>query len=185
MPQIRETNYKKDTVYLYQFNRNSTVPTLSPFSLKTETWLRSHGIPYENRFVTSDRSSNGYLPFIELNGQIIEDSELIILKLSEYFKIEFLFRMKAVFGHFSADNFKVLLKKDLDALNDFLGSNDYFGGDRMNLTDCSVFGMLASTFYLPYWNVATEMLNDDYPNLVKFMEKIRKEIWINDFTKSQ
>lgn len=50
-----------------------------------------------------------------------------------YANFQFLFRMKAVFGHFSADNFKILLKKDLDALNDFLGSKDYFGGDRMNL----------------------------------------------------
>lgn len=44
---VHKTNYEKDVVYLYQFSRTPLLPSLSPYCLKVETWLRLAGIKYE------------------------------------------------------------------------------------------------------------------------------------------
>lgn len=44
---VHKTNYDKDVVYLYQFSRTPLLPSLSPYCLKVETWLRLAGIKYE------------------------------------------------------------------------------------------------------------------------------------------
>lgn len=44
---VHKTNYEKDVVYLYQFSRTPLLPSLSPYCLKVETWLRLAGIRYE------------------------------------------------------------------------------------------------------------------------------------------
>ncbi|XP_041987320.1 failed axon connections [Aricia agestis] len=83
-PNVHKINFEKDIVYLYQFSRTPLLPSISPYCLKVETWLRLAGIKYENvdhkaRF----RSKKGQLPFIELNGEEIADSAFIIKELSE------------------------------------------------------------------------------------------------------
>lgn len=44
---VHKSNYEKDIVYLYQFSRTPLLPSLSPFCLKVESWLRLAGIKYE------------------------------------------------------------------------------------------------------------------------------------------
>ncbi|KAL3285141.1 hypothetical protein HHI36_019262, partial [Cryptolaemus montrouzieri] len=44
---VHKTNYEKDIVYLYQFSRTPLLPSLSPYCLKVETWLRLAGVKYE------------------------------------------------------------------------------------------------------------------------------------------
>lgn len=44
---VHKTNFEKDVVYLYQFSRTPVLPSLSPYCLKVETWLRLAGIKYE------------------------------------------------------------------------------------------------------------------------------------------
>ncbi|XP_055923274.1 failed axon connections isoform X2 [Eupeodes corollae] len=80
---VHKANFEKDVIYLYQFSRTPLLPSLSPYCLKVETWLRMAGLKYENvdhkmRF----RSKKGQLPFIELNGEEIADSAIIIKELS-------------------------------------------------------------------------------------------------------
>lgn len=44
---VHHPDYEKDVVYLYQFPRTPLLPSLSPYGLKVETWLRLNGIKYE------------------------------------------------------------------------------------------------------------------------------------------
>ncbi|XP_031844228.1 failed axon connections isoform X2 [Nomia melanderi] len=83
---VHKTNFEKDIVYLYQFPRTPVLPSLSPYCLKVETWLRLNGIKYENvDHKVKFRSKKGGLPFIELNGEEIADSTIILRELSQKF----------------------------------------------------------------------------------------------------
>ncbi|XP_059055348.1 failed axon connections [Achroia grisella] len=81
---VHKINFEKDIVYLYQFSRTPLLPSISPYCLKVETWLRLAGIKYENvDHKAKFRSKKGQLPFVELNGEEIADSAFVIKELSE------------------------------------------------------------------------------------------------------
>ncbi|XP_025405499.1 failed axon connections [Sipha flava] len=83
---VKKQSFEKDVVYLYQFSRTPVIPSMSPYCLKVETWLRLAGLKYENvDHKMKHRSKKGQLPFIELNGEEIADSTLIIKELSQKF----------------------------------------------------------------------------------------------------
>merc|ERR1712242_621204 len=82
-------DFEEDTVYLFQFTRSPQIPSISPFCLKLESWLKLHGIKYQNvDHKCKHRSKKGMLPFIELNGEEIADSNMIIETLSKKFDKE-------------------------------------------------------------------------------------------------
>ncbi|XP_066597780.1 failed axon connections isoform X2 [Prorops nasuta] len=83
---VHKTNYEKDVVYLFQFSRTPLLPSASPYCLKVETWLRLNNIKYENvDHKMKFRSKKGQLPFVELNGEEIADSTIILRELSQKF----------------------------------------------------------------------------------------------------
>ncbi|MEO0375899.1 MAG: glutathione S-transferase family protein [Cyanobacteria bacterium P01_A01_bin.17] len=68
---------------LYQFEPAWGLPNASPFCMKLETYLRMAGIEYKSDTSADVRKApKGKLPYIEDNGQIIADSNLIL----EYLK---------------------------------------------------------------------------------------------------
>lgn len=81
--------WKKDVVYLHVFPRNmaKSVPNMSPYAMKLETWLRINNIPYEIVDFFG-MSSKGQSPFILFNEEEIPDTHFIIEYLSKYFKID-------------------------------------------------------------------------------------------------
>jgi len=88
-PTIHKLDFEKDVVYLYQFSRTGNIPSLSPFCLKVETWLRMAGIKYENvDHKMKFRSAKGQLPFVELNGEEIADSAVIIKEVGRNFNAD-------------------------------------------------------------------------------------------------
>lgn len=52
-----KTDFKKDVVYVYQFPRSLVIPSLSPYCLKLETWLRLADINYEVKVKSEDVDS--------------------------------------------------------------------------------------------------------------------------------
>lgn len=46
-PTVHRVNYEKDVIYLFQFSRTPLLPSVSPYCLKVETWLRLVGLKYE------------------------------------------------------------------------------------------------------------------------------------------
>ncbi|KAL3890845.1 hypothetical protein ACJMK2_003120 [Sinanodonta woodiana] len=73
-----------DTVVLHQFERSVFAPSLSPFAMKLETYLRMAEIPYTNVF-SRKFGPKGKIPWIELNGEVFADSSMIIEMLNQKF----------------------------------------------------------------------------------------------------
>lgn len=44
---VHKADFEKDIIYLYQFSRTPFLPSISPYCLKVETWLRLAGLKYE------------------------------------------------------------------------------------------------------------------------------------------
>jgi len=85
-PEVHKVDYEPEVVYLYQFSRCPTLPSASPFCLKVETFLRLAEIKYENvDHKMKYKSKKGQLPFVELNGREIADSDIIVKELSQHF----------------------------------------------------------------------------------------------------
>uniref|UniRef100_V9KS32 Failed axon connections-like protein n=1 Tax=Callorhinchus milii TaxID=7868 RepID=V9KS32_CALMI len=73
----------KDAIILHQFSRSeSRIPSLSPFCLKLETYLRMADLPYQN-FFDGKLSPQGKMPWIEYNHQRVSGTEFIIEFLQE------------------------------------------------------------------------------------------------------
>lgn len=77
----------KDLVYLFQFPVSPYIRTISPFSLKLETWLRRNKIDYENVHTMKKHPKIRQIPYIELNGEAIPDSSRIIQRLTKEFQV--------------------------------------------------------------------------------------------------
>ncbi|ESO85993.1 hypothetical protein LOTGIDRAFT_129996, partial [Lottia gigantea] len=73
----RKKKYPKDVVILHGVGRGPYCPSLSPFVLKVETYFRMNRIPYQLE-PGFEMSSKGKIPWIEYNGEIINDSSFII-----------------------------------------------------------------------------------------------------------
>jgi glutathione S-transferase len=83
------TSTKQPRIRLFQFPRLYSIPNLSPFCSKLETWLRIAGIPYDVVDTSNPRKSpKGKLPFIEDAGLRIGDTSLIIAHLKKTRRID-------------------------------------------------------------------------------------------------
>ncbi|XP_064597671.1 failed axon connections homolog [Liolophura sinensis] len=80
-------NYPKDTIVLHQIRRGPYAPSISPFCVKLETYLRMSKLKYQN-VCGRTMSSKGKVPWIELNGQEIADSEFCIEFLNKKFDVD-------------------------------------------------------------------------------------------------
>lgn len=71
-------------VILHQFPRGKEIPSLSPFCLKIETFLKINDIPYDNQFGYKT-GRKGKLPWVEYNGESQPDPKFAIEFLAEKF----------------------------------------------------------------------------------------------------
>ena len=74
-----------DTLILHTFPRSRHIPTLSPFCLKLETYLRMVNLSYTPSFNILKLSSKGKKPWIEHNGNKIADSNFCIKYINKTF----------------------------------------------------------------------------------------------------
>lgn len=64
-------------------------PDFSPFVIKLETWLRLAGIPYQRRDGGNPlRAPKGKIPYVELDGRLLGDSQLILEELTRRHDIQ-------------------------------------------------------------------------------------------------
>lgn len=74
-------------VLLHQHPPSSNLPSFLPASLKLETYLRMHKIPYENKYVHKLGSDKVKLPFIEYQGDKVQDANFCIKYLNSKFEL--------------------------------------------------------------------------------------------------
>ena len=68
------------------YPRSPFSPSLSPFCLKLETWLRISKVPFETT-TTLQASTKGKSPWIVYNGRAIADSSIIVNFLTREFNV--------------------------------------------------------------------------------------------------
>ncbi len=72
-------------IVLYQVPGAWGLPSVSPFCVKLQTWLRIAGLPYEVRLADPMRSPKGKVPYIEHEGRRMGDSQLIQAHLARVY----------------------------------------------------------------------------------------------------
>jgi hypothetical protein len=243
---LRKKDWVKDVVYLYEFPRALAVPILSPFCIKLETFLRAHNIKYEVFGSWTVRSKEGRVPFIELNGEQIADSQIILWHLYKHFNIdegltveqqgvsraidrmvegsayypityirsylhaeecvdykisgmklnwaekkaavwklkhdtESKLRNEGTMLHSEEDIFEIL-RRDIDALSEILGTKKFMLGDKPSLADLTVFGHLGLIYYLPFDEPSKHFLEQErYHNVRDLIARMREAYWKNDW----
>jgi len=71
-------------ITLYQFPKGKRFPNLSPFCVKLETYFRLAGIPYQCVYTVSLKNApKKKMPYIELSGERISDTQFIIERMSK------------------------------------------------------------------------------------------------------
>ncbi|GAB2198430.1 glutathione S-transferase C-terminal domain-containing protein [Sessilibacter sp. MAH4] len=77
-------------ITVYGFGQMISIADASPFVLKVYTYLKMAGIEYQSKAGMKylSKSPKGKLPFIDDNGAVIGDSELIIQHLQKRYNIE-------------------------------------------------------------------------------------------------
>jgi glutathione S-transferase len=69
---------------VFTFSPDWGLPTSGPFALKLIKWLDLAGIPYRQRYEDrAGKGPKGKNPWVELDGELIADSEVIIARLAE------------------------------------------------------------------------------------------------------
>lgn len=104
----KRKSYPNDVVVLHQFPSSKSKPSLSVPCLKLETWLRVSGLKYQNEYSYLDRSVQGQLPYITLNGEEYHDSQFIIEHLSKKFNKPFTFSLSTTDQAIARGFFKLL-----------------------------------------------------------------------------
>lgn len=81
-------------------------------------------------------------------------------------------------GRNTVEEVVTIAKKDLDAINMFLGNKKYFFGDKPVTLDCTMFAHLSQYLYTPqaFPDVKNYMV-EHTPNLVSFVNRMKEAYW--------
>jgi glutathione S-transferase len=79
---MKHQNETTTMITLYQTPEAWGTPNLSPFCVKLESYLRMTGLPYQIKPADLRKAPKGKVPYIEIDGKLMGDSQFII----EYLK---------------------------------------------------------------------------------------------------
>lgn len=101
---VHKANFEKDTLYLYQFSRTQLLPSLSPYCLKVETWLRLAGLKYQVcKLIFLKHRHIDLLQCTHFILLFVENSFLCLF----IFKISLLFHLAQIFFKFNTMNIHI------------------------------------------------------------------------------
>ncbi|VDN01285.1 unnamed protein product [Thelazia callipaeda] len=234
---LHTKKWKKDVVYLYQFGRSNSAPNISPFCFKIETWLRANDLTHELKNSWDFLAWKKYLPAIELNGNRLVNSQMIIEELQKYFglndefeeddhigiaravdrmiecntyylllyfilvenlskflkvlqpspvnrwlihsmgnKVHHMFSNMGIV-HPTRNDIINMLVKDIKAIDIVLGDKKFLFGAKPTTPDFTVFGHLSASYYLPFHQPITDILDDEYPRVKRLIERMRQHYY--------
>ncbi|CAL2047372.1 unnamed protein product [Caenorhabditis brenneri] len=84
-------------------------------------------------------------------------------------------------GDFEWSELDEFLHKDLEVIQDTLKDQKYLFGDKLTAADATVFSLLATVYY-PFRTHITDVLENDFPKLLEYVERVKKEVYPTDFT---
>uniref|UniRef100_A0A915Q5M5 Metaxin glutathione S-transferase domain-containing protein n=1 Tax=Setaria digitata TaxID=48799 RepID=A0A915Q5M5_9BILA len=196
---VHYKRWKKDVVYLYQFKRSSSSPNISPFCFKIETWLRANELKYEDELKEVNvGAARAVDRMIECNTHYLLLYFIFVENLSKFLKISqpSLIKRWLVRGTMSSFHNKVhqmftnigisncsrndlidMLLKDIGAIDVILGDKKFLFGVKPIAADFTVFGHLASSYYLPFRQPITDILDDKYPRVKRLIERMRQHYY--------
>ncbi|PIO64158.1 hypothetical protein TELCIR_14225 [Teladorsagia circumcincta] len=123
-------------------------------------------------------SNKGQIPFVEVNGRQVADSNFIIDHLIEEFHKIMSQVMAQGMGRNTPEEVVILAKKDLDAMSMFLGNKKFFFGDKPVTLDCTMFGHLSQFLYTPLFTPEIKTyMEQNTPNLVAFVTRMKETYW--------
>ncbi|XP_046373448.1 failed axon connections homolog [Haliotis rufescens] len=149
----KRKDYPRDKVILHQIGRGPFAPSMTPFAVKLETYLRMARIPYQsqgasfNIFLWTIRRHNKKQTWNQGHGRHTEE-EIV-----------------------------EMMNKDIQSLSDFVGRKRFLMGDEPSEADCSVFGMLSQTYWQFYGSGYENLIKDRYPNLASYCERMKDAFW--------
>ncbi|CAL2044621.1 unnamed protein product [Caenorhabditis brenneri] len=202
-PAIHKTDYKKDTVYLYQFKRLKNCPNMSPFCMKLEILCRVYNIPHESlpdeqeaQSIALSRMADNHLFYIIMRYKTSVDAfsetivgfpslpqvlaNILVPIIRVVFGAKYYSRSVAAIGDFEPHELNELLHRDLKAIQDSI-KGTFIYGDKITPADATVFSQLAAVYY-PFRSHISDVLEKDFPKVLEYCERVRKEVYPNDFT---
>ncbi|TKR62312.1 hypothetical protein L596_026294 [Steinernema carpocapsae] len=78
------------------------------------------------------------------------------------------------YGRFSQN----VLRCDLKAIDAILGDKKFLFGDKPVTPDFTLFGHLTTAYYLPYRQPVGDFLDDDFPQILSHMKRMRAHYWL-------
>lgn len=81
-------DYPADVVVLRQVGRGPFAPSMSPFPLKVETYLRMAKIPHESDHKSGMSPDKGKTPWISYNNEDVSDSQICIEYLNKKLDVD-------------------------------------------------------------------------------------------------
>ncbi|CAD5113715.1 DgyrCDS2879 [Dimorphilus gyrociliatus] len=84
----KRPNYPKDIVYAHIGPRGPYAPSLSPFAIKLELFMKITNIEYEGELHDIVMSSKGKFPWISYNEDDVTDSQFSIEYMKRKFKVD-------------------------------------------------------------------------------------------------
>ncbi|KJH48831.1 hypothetical protein DICVIV_05021 [Dictyocaulus viviparus] len=100
-----------------------------------------------------------------------------VLGISPYHNDVIRKRVDGVLGNISRDESKELLRRDIQAIDDVLQDKKFLFGGQITVADCAVFAQLATTFFLPYRQIITDYLGDEFPRVGNYVQRIRSHYY--------
>ncbi|VDK63043.1 unnamed protein product [Onchocerca ochengi] len=196
---IHNKRWKKDVVYLYQFNRASSSPNISPFCFKVETWLRANELKHEDELEEKDvgiaraidrmieRNTHYlllYFIFVENLSKFLRGLESSFIKrwlvrgtiYPFHSKVHRIFLDMGI-NKCSRNDLIGMLLKDIAAIDIILGDKKFLFGVKPTMSDFTVFGHLATSYYLPFRQPITDILDDKYPRVKRLIERMRRHYY--------